>query len=83
MNTSGILTLQADQLNVIAHHIQSIRTKQDIWEDPLEWPIMINSEPVLKKSIKIAALRQKQLMDTPDWSGFLATQLLRRSQNVW
>ena len=74
MNTTGIPTLQADQLNVIAHHIRSIQTEQDIWKDPLKWPVMIDLEQVLNKLIKIAAMRRKQLMDTPDLSGFLASE---------
>ena len=33
MSGEGIPTLQAVQLNVIAHHINSLRTGKDLWLD--------------------------------------------------
>ena len=33
MSGEGIPTLQTDQMNVIAHHIYSIRMKQDLWPE--------------------------------------------------
>ena len=33
MNGEGIPTLQADQLNVIAHHLTAMNTNCDVWKD--------------------------------------------------
>ena len=50
MSDEGILTLQSDQMNVIAHHIHNIRMKQDLWpdKDPNNWPMNIDSHEQLK-----------------------------------
>ena len=40
VNEDRIPTLQTDQMNVIAHHIHSIRMQQDLWpeKDKTKWP---------------------------------------------
>lgn len=45
MSGKGILMLQTDQMNVIAHHIHSIQMKQDLWleKDQIKWPKNIDS----------------------------------------
>ena len=58
LNGNGVPTLQTDQLNVIAHHINAIQMMdnnhvskniyQEFWPDKTEWPEMIDSFNVLK-----------------------------------
>ena len=31
MSGEGLLTLQADQLDLISHHLNEINTKEDLW----------------------------------------------------
>ena len=74
MNCNGIPTLQADQLNVIAHHICSIQTQQNIWDNPEEWPDLIDSDEVHQASARISKLKRNQLKMTSDWESFRASE---------
>ena len=70
MNCNGIPTLQADQLNVISHHIRSIQTQQTIWNDSQEWPDLIDSDEVTQASMRVSKLKRNQLKQTSDWESF-------------
>ena len=61
MSDEGILTLQSDQMNVIAHHIHNIRMKQDLWpdKDPNNWPMNIDSHESIEEQIRIAKLQRR------------------------
>ena len=58
LNGNGVPTLQTDQLNVIAHHINAIQMMdnnhvskniyQELWPDKTEWLGTINSFNILK-----------------------------------
>ena len=76
MSGEGIPTLQADQLNVIAHHINSIRTNQNVWTDPTKWPAPLHSMITIAKAIEISKLQQKKLQKQPDWNGFLNSECI-------
>jgi hypothetical protein len=51
MSGEGVPALQSDQLNVIAHHLNSINNEEDIWVDKTEWPQSINSEEAVKEKV--------------------------------
>ena len=70
MSGEGIPTLQTDQMNVIAHHIHSIRTKHDLWIDKTAWPDAIDSLEMIDHDVKISKLQQKKLQLQDDWEGF-------------
>ena len=74
MNGAGIPVLQADQLNVIAHHINAIKIKENnfiqlnlndiyktLWNDPLEWP-----DNISKEQIKMSKLTRQKIMKEED-----------------
>ena len=42
MSGEGVPTLQANQLNVIAHHLYNINNKQDLWIDKEELTVPID-----------------------------------------
>ena len=43
MSGEGVLTLQADQSNVIAHHLNEINIKEDLWPNKEDWPHLLDS----------------------------------------
>jgi hypothetical protein len=49
MSGEGVPTLQSDQLNVIAHHLNGINNEEDIWVDKMEWPQQIDSVDSIKR----------------------------------
>ena len=55
MSDEGVHTLQADQLNVIAHHLHTIKTEEDLWTDKSDWPLPIDSPDVMTERLKIRA----------------------------
>jgi hypothetical protein len=57
MSGEGVPTLQSDQLNVIAHHLNSINNKEDIWVDKTEWPQSIDSEEAVREKVSNRALQ--------------------------
>ena len=57
MSGEGIPTLQADQLNVIAHHINSICTGKDLWPDKRQWPQKLDTTESIAQEIHIAKLQ--------------------------
>ena len=56
MSGEGIPTLQADQLNVIAHHIHSIQTNHDIWPNKQNWPQKLDTADIIEQEIYISKL---------------------------
>ena len=74
MSGEGIPTLQADQLNVIAHHINSIRTGKDLWPDKQQWPQKLDTPESIAQEIHIAKLQRKKLQQQTDWQGFLESE---------
>ena len=61
MGGEGVPTLQEDQLNVIAHHLHEINTKEDLWPNKEEWPHLMDSSEILPIQMKINKLRRKTL----------------------
>jgi hypothetical protein len=66
MSGEGVPTLQSDQLNVIAHHLNSINNEEDIWVDKTEWPQSIDSEEAVKEKIRVNVMKRKKLKQTPE-----------------
>ena len=69
MSGEGISTFQADQLNVIAHHIYSIQTKHNLWSNKAKWPKKMNNTDVIEQEIHISKLQQRKLKLQSDWRG--------------
>ena len=61
MSGEGVPTLQADQLNVIAHHLHTTKTKEDLWTDKSDWPIPIDSPDVMTERLKISRLTRRRV----------------------
>ena len=74
MSGEGVPTLQADQLNVIAHHLNEINTGEDLWPEKNEWPTLLDSPEILPLQLKVKKLRRKTLQDTPEWASFLKSE---------
>ena len=53
MSGEGVPTLQADQLNVIAHHLNEINTKVDLWPNKNELPHLLDSPEILPTQLKV------------------------------
>ena len=70
LNGNGVPTLQTDQLNVVAHHLNALKMKEDnhvakdiyheFWGDPMEWP-----DPIDKFNIS-KLTRRKIFNEQPD-----------------
>jgi hypothetical protein len=77
MSGEGLPTLQFDQLNVIAHHLNAIRHDEDnSWDDPTQWP-PITDDMILaavRKGIALPKLTRKRLLHTPDWPQFKGSE---------
>ncbi len=77
MSGEGLPTLQFDQLNVIAHHLNAIRNEDDTsWDDPTQWP-PITDDMILAavhKGIALPKLTRKRLIHTPDWPQFKGSE---------
>ena len=70
MSGKGIPTLQADQLNIIAHHIHTIETNNDLWPKKYYWPQNINTTDMIDQDIYILKLQQQRLQQQSDQQGF-------------
>ena len=53
MSGKRFLMLQIDQLNVIAHHLNKINTKVDLWPNKNEWPHLLDSPEILPTQLKV------------------------------
>jgi hypothetical protein len=74
MSGEGVLTLQSDQLNVIAHHLNGINNEEDIWVNKMEWPQHIDSAESIKEKVKINLMKRNKLKLTPEWDDFLRSE---------
>ena len=70
----GVPTLQADQLNVIAHHLNQINTNVDLWPNKSDWPQLLNSLEILPTQLKVNKLRRKLLIDMLEGDNFLKSE---------
>ena len=68
MSGAGVPTLQADQLNIIAHHLTAIQTGQEFWEDktPDSWSLNLDSKECTNEAIKISKLKRTQVQKQAD-----------------
>jgi hypothetical protein len=74
MSGEGVPTLQSDQLNVIAHHLNSINNEEDIWVDKTEWPQSIDSDKAVKEKVRVNVMKINKLKQTPEWDAFLKSE---------
>jgi hypothetical protein len=74
MSGEGVPTLQSDQLNVIAHHLNSINNEEDIWVDKTEWSQSINLEEAVKEKVRVNVMKRIKLKQTPEWDAFLKSE---------
>ena len=74
MSGEGIPTLQANPLNVIAHHINSICTGKDLWPDKQQWPYKLDTAEMIAQEIHIAKLQRQKLQQQTDWRGFFESE---------
>jgi hypothetical protein len=77
MSGNGLPTLQFDQLNVIAHHLNAMLhdDKPDndtTWKDPLQWPPVTDDMVIVtvRKGIALPKLTLKRLLDSPECPKF-------------
>jgi hypothetical protein len=61
MSGEGVPTLQSDQLNLIAHHLNSINNEEDIWVDKTDWPQSIDSEEAVKEKVRVNVMKWNKL----------------------
>lgn len=87
LTSDGIPQLHFDQLNVIAHHLHTIRTGEDLWkqkenirltgdDDLYAWP-PISAEAIeeaVVKGLAIPKLSQKKLINTEEWPTWRASE---------
>jgi len=59
MSGEGVPTLQVYQLNVIAHHLHTMKAKEDLWTDKSDWPLPIDSPDVMTERLKISRLTRR------------------------
>jgi hypothetical protein len=74
MSSDGVPTLQSDQLNVIAHHLNGINNEEDIWVNKMEWPQQIDPAESIKEKVKINLMKRNKLKLTPEWDDFLKSE---------
>ena len=74
MSGEGVPTLQADLLNVIAHHLNEINTKVDLWPNKQDWPQLLDSPEIIPTQIKVNKLRWKHLKEIDEWDSFLKSE---------
>ena len=75
MSGKGVSTLQTDQLNVIAHHLNEINKQEILWpKNRTSWPLQMNSPLLIEKQIQTNKLRRKSLIHTPQWDCFLKSE---------
>ena len=87
MSGEGVPTLQADQLNVIAHHLHTMKTKEDLRTNKSDWPLPIDSPDVKTERLKISRLtrRRVQQLEPNVWDKFHKSKWkqLNRYHNRW
>jgi hypothetical protein len=78
MSGEGLPTLQFDQLNVIAHHLNAMLHPDDEpeWNDPTAWPPVTDDMIIaaVRKGIALPKLTRKRLFDSPDWPKFKGSE---------
>ena len=74
MSGEGVPTLHADQLNVIAHHLNELNTKVDLWPNKQDWPHLLDSPEIIPTQIKVNKLRKKLVKETDEWDSFLKSE---------
>jgi hypothetical protein len=80
MSGEGLPTLQFDQLNVIAHHLNAMQNEgtddDNNWNDPLQWPPVTDDMIIaaIRKGIALPKLTRKRLLDSPDWPKFKGSE---------
>ena len=74
MSGEGVSTLQANQLNVIAHHLHEINTKEDLWPNKEEWPHLMDSPEIVPIQMSVNKLKRRTLKETPEWKSFLKSE---------
>jgi hypothetical protein len=74
MSGEGVPTLQSDQLNVIAHHLNSINNEEDIWVEKTEWPQSIDLEEAIKEKVRVNVMKTNKLKLTPEWDAFFKSE---------
>ena len=74
MSGEGVPTLQVDQLNVIAHHLNEINAKVDLWPNKQDWPHLLDSPEIIPTQTKVNKLRWKLLKETDEWDSFLKSE---------
>ena len=76
----GVPTLQADQLNIIAHHLNEINTNVDLWPNKKDWPQLLDSPEIIPTQLKVNKLRRKLLKETDEWASFLKSEWKQLNQ---
>jgi hypothetical protein len=74
MSGEGVPTLQSDQLNVIAHHLNSINNDEYIWVDKTKWQQSIDSEEAVTEKVQVNVMKRNRLKQTPEWDAFLKSE---------
>jgi hypothetical protein len=75
MSGKEVPTLQSDQLNVIAHHLNSIiNNEKDIWVDKTEWLQSIDFEEAVKEKVRVNVMRRNKLKQTPEWDALIKSE---------
>jgi hypothetical protein len=75
-SSEGIPTLQFDQLNVIAHHLHTIKTGETLWNDPLSWPSIDNAslELAIRKGLALPKITRRKAKTMEEWPEFLKSE---------
>ena len=68
-SNEGVPTLHFDQLNVIAHHLHSIKTGETIWNDPLSWPPISDEslDLAIQKGLALPKLSRRKAQTLDEW----------------
>ena len=69
MSDQGVPTFQT-VLNVITHHIHTMTTQQNFWEDKTDWPVQLDSQESIDLQMKISKLTRCRLQGTDEWDAF-------------
>jgi hypothetical protein len=79
LNGEGIPTLNFDQLNVIAHHLNAIDTGEDQWQDKSTWPPISDESIALAiyKGLAIPKLTRRKLEQSPAWDTFRSSEWIQ------
>ena len=61
-------------MNVIAHHLNEIYTKIDLWPNKNKWQHLLDSPEILPTQQNINKLPRKLLINTQEWDSFLNSE---------